>query len=224
MNKQYKCFWGSSYDRGLERLLAIWPDIKKEVPLAELHIYYGWQLFDAVYSRMAYNPERMAWKETVNKKMQQPGVFHHGRVGQKQLLQEMKNYGIWAYPTNFDEISCITAMNCQILGLIPITNNVAALKETVKYGTKVEGDIADPEVLETYKNELISWLKSDTKQKAIRKEMCEWATKEFSWSKVAKEWSEEFKTPKVYSDAWAKELFESLPKELQNEEFRGYRL
>jgi glycosyltransferase involved in cell wall biosynthesis len=113
-------------------------------------------------------------------------------------------------------------MKAQIYGAIPITNNVAALKETVKYGVKVEGDIADPKVLETYKKELISWLKSDTKQKAIRKEMCEWATKEFAWSKVAKEWSEEFKTPKVYSDAWAKELFESLPKELQKDEYKAY--
>jgi FkbM family methyltransferase len=52
--------YGSSYDRGLEHLLKMWPDIRKEVPDAELRIFYGWVMFDKV---AANNPERLAWKE-----------------------------------------------------------------------------------------------------------------------------------------------------------------
>ena len=29
----------------LQHLLDMWPDIKKQVPAAELHIFYGWNIF-----------------------------------------------------------------------------------------------------------------------------------------------------------------------------------
>ena len=43
----YAVIYGSSYDRGLEQLLEMWGDVKKEVPQAELHVCYGWNTFDA---------------------------------------------------------------------------------------------------------------------------------------------------------------------------------
>ena len=40
----------------------MWPEVKKEVPEAELHIFYGWQLFDQFYSN---NPASMMWKKKI---------------------------------------------------------------------------------------------------------------------------------------------------------------
>lgn len=192
MRNNYACFWGSSYDRGLEHLLDIWPEVKKAVPQAELHIYYGWNLYDAAYPD---NSERHAWKVKIDQKMNQPGITHHGRVGQKQLLIDMKKYGLWTYPTDFDEISCITAMNSQILGVIPVTMNKAALKETVRYGTKLKGDINDPRIKTAYTLALIEWLKNHGAQKETRREMMEESKKLFSWEGVAKDWIDEFNKP-----------------------------
>lgn len=192
MRNNYSCFWGSSYDRGLEHLLTIWPTVKAAVPEAELHIYYGWNLYDAIHRD---NPERVAWKEKIDKMMDQPGITHHGRVGQAQLTQEMPNYGIWAYPTDFDEISCINAIKSQAFGLIPVTMNRAALAETVQYGTKLNGDITDPKVRELYAQELILWLKDHTRQEETRKFMMPWAREHFAWSQVAETWTKEFKEP-----------------------------
>ena len=158
----------SSYDRGLQFLLTIWPEVKKEVPEAELHIYYGWQLFERFYKD---NPERMAWMNEMNKMMEYDGITHHGRVPQKEIIKEMEKYGIWAYPTPFYEISCITAMKSQICGCVPVCTNFAALETTVQYGAKVDGDIYDPEVLEKFKQELITMLKDEKKQEEIRKEI-----------------------------------------------------
>jgi FkbM family methyltransferase len=99
----HRIIYGSSYDRGLEHLLKMWPDIRKEVPDAELRVFYGWNLFDLGYSD---NPERMAWKEKINGLMNQPGITHLGRISHEMVTLENKEAGIWAYPTHFGEISC----------------------------------------------------------------------------------------------------------------------
>lgn len=185
-----KLIWTSSYDRGLEHLLKMWPDIKKEVPEAELHVYYGWQLFEKFYKN---NPERMDWMARMNDMMKHDGIFHQGRVSQPEIHEIMKDMDIWAYPTHFGEISCITAMKAQILGCIPVVIEYAALETTVQHGVKVKGDIYDPKIKEEFKTELISLMKDKKRQKKIRDKMMPWAKEYFTWAKVAKEWSDEFK-------------------------------
>ena len=182
--------YGSSYDRGLEHLLKMWPDIKKAVPDASLHIFYGWDLFDLGYGD---NPERMAWKEKINIAMNQPGIVHLGRISHGAVQKEFEMAGVWAYPTHFGEINCITAMKAQAWGSIPCVIDYAALKETVKFGVKIKGDIYDQETKDLYKNSLIALLKDKKYQEEVRKEMMPWAKEHFAWSNVAKQWTEEFR-------------------------------
>jgi len=190
MNDPIKVFYGSSYDRGLEHLLKIWPDVVKAVPDAELHVFYGWDLFARFYGD---NPERMAWKDRIDKMMTHKGVTHHGRVSQPQIVKEMKKCGVWAYPTHFGEISCINAMKAQACGCIPVVINYAALETTVQFGVKINGDIYDKETQEAFKEELIDMLQAKTKQDMIREKMVPWAKEYFKWAHVAKQWSDEFK-------------------------------
>jgi glycosyltransferase involved in cell wall biosynthesis len=168
----------------------MWPDIKKEVPEAELHIYYGWQLFHKFYKD---NPERMSWMDRMNEMMKHEGITHHGRVSQPEIHKVMKDMDIWAYPTHFGEISCITAMKAQMLGCIPVVIDYAALETTVQHGIKIHGDIYDPNVFQEFKLELIELMKDKDRQDKIRKKMIPWAKKEYSWKKIAKGWSDEFK-------------------------------
>ena len=56
---KFKMLYASSYDRGLQYLLEMWSDIKKRIPEAELHIAYGWNLFDIARGN---DPEGMKWK------------------------------------------------------------------------------------------------------------------------------------------------------------------
>ena len=182
----------SSYDRGLEHLLKMWPDIKAEVPDAELIVCYGWQLFDIAYPD---NPERKVWKEKMNNLMSQPGITHLGRISHESLWAELLKSGVHAYPTHFGEISCISCMKSQAGGAVPCVIDYAALHETVQFGVKVKGDIYDPETKELFKNSLIALLKDEKYQEAVRKEMIPWAKEHFKWSNVAKQWTEEFKKP-----------------------------
>lgn len=189
-----KIIWTSSYDRGLEHLLNMWPGIIKEVPDATLEIFYGWNLFDKVNWN---NPERQAWKDKIDKLMGQKGITHHGRVGQDRILEETYKAGLWAYPTHFYEISCITAMKCQAMGAIPVVTNFAALKETVQHGVRINvenGDIYEDEIAHEYKKQLIKMLKSSSLMlKDVRDPMVDWARNKFSWSHIASGWSKEFK-------------------------------
>jgi 2-polyprenyl-3-methyl-5-hydroxy-6-metoxy-1,4-benzoquinol methylase/glycosyltransferase involved in cell wall biosynthesis len=181
--------YGSSYDRGLEHLLKMWPDIRKSVSDARLRIFYGWHLFDVGYRD---NPERMNWKQKMNELMQQEGITHLGRISQKAVTKEFEMAGVWAYPTHFGEISCITAMKAQAYGAIPCVINYAALEETVQFGVKVKGDIYDQETKDLFKNSLIALLNDEKYQEQVRSEMMPWAKNRFPWLKVAIQWNEEF--------------------------------
>lgn len=191
MRNNKRLVYGSSYDRGLEHLLKMWPEIKAEVPEAELHVFYGWDLFDKGY---ADNPAMQEWKEKINKLMEQDDITHLGRISHEGVRKEFESAGIWAYPTHFGEISCITAMKAQAFGAVPVVVSYAALAETVQHGIKVDGDIYDQETKDEFKRELVSLLKDETRQEQIRKPMMEWAQSKFKWENVAGQWSNEFKS------------------------------
>lgn len=85
----------SSYDRGLEHLLKIWPEVKQAVLAAELHVCYGWELFERFYHN---NPASMAWKQNMDEMMKAEGIIHHGRISQVKIKELIEQCGIWAYP------------------------------------------------------------------------------------------------------------------------------
>lgn len=180
--------WSSSYDRGLDNLLNMWPDIKKEVPDATFDVYYGFQLYDS--TPWGRTPKGQAWKHEMEELLKHDGVIDHGRVGSDEVAKAYLKADIWAYPTEFPEISCITAMKAQAAGAIPVCTDYAALKETVKGGIIIPGSINNPDVQSQFKRELIALMKDDKRKKELRAGL---NVDEFSWDAVANMWSEEFK-------------------------------
>lgn len=180
-----RMIYTSSYDRGIVHLLKMWSDIKKEVPDAELHLFYGWETYD----RMVYKGVRdIEFKRSMVSAMNQEGIFEHGRVGHKKLIKEFQKSGLYVYPSHFQEISCISAMKAQGCGCVPVVTDYAALNETVKQGIKVSGKCGNPEVDERFKTELISILNDEQRQEDLRKSVKE-NKFEFGWDKVAEQWS-----------------------------------
>ena len=182
--RRHKLFWGSSYDRGLQHLLKMWPKILEVFPDATLDICYGWGLFE---QRFANNPERMQWKERIDEMMTQKGITHHGRIGHNELDKITSECGIWTYPTDFDEINCITALNCQRLGCVPCVINKAALNETVGSGVKVNGDIYDPDAREEYLKQLLDLMGNEKKWKEEQEKGIKFASN-YSWNKISNQW------------------------------------
>lgn len=183
--RHHNLFYGSSYDRGLEHLLNMWDEIRKAVPDAQLHICYGWETFDQLF---ADNPERQMYKEKMNKLMSKDGIYHHGRVGKDELQKIRRMCGIWAYPCHFQEINCITALESQADGLVPLTMNNFALKETVGAGIKLEGEIEDAETQTQFAKKLIA-LMQDEKRWQEESEKAKEFSKDYSWDKISNLWA-----------------------------------
>lgn len=191
----HKIFYGSSHVRGLAYLYEIWPKVKEAVPDATLDVYYGRYSYDKIN---AGNPERIKWMDDMILKAKQlDGVTDHGKIGQDEIVRKMFASGIWAYPTPFPEIYCITAVKTQASGCIPVTSDFAALEEMVQFGDKIhcEDDrgigVIDGAFLDKYTERLIWWLQHPEEQDKIRAEMMEWA-KTNSWDNVCNDWVENF--------------------------------
>lgn len=194
----HRVIYMSSHVRGLQLIYEVWGDVKKEVPDAKLDIYYGWASYDSVNKS---NPERMAWKEKMLQwEKELDGVTDHGKIGHKQIAEEIFKSGVWAYPCPFPEVYCITAVKAQAGGAVPVSSNFAALKETVKFGEildmKAQNEKTpvgqwDKEELEKFKVALIKVLKDTKYQESIRPEMMKWARTQ-SWANTAKGWIEDF--------------------------------
>lgn len=187
IRNSHRCIYTSSYDRGLVYLLNMWPSVRKEIPNAELVICYGWNLFDVIHKD---NPARMKWKQQVVELMRQPGIIHLGRIGHMELWKELFSAAVHAYPSSFEEISCISCMKSQCAGAIPVCTTIGALNETVRNGIKVDVDITTKEGQEEYKKQLIKILRDHKMQEEIRKPMMEWAKGYFLWSKIASQWDQ----------------------------------
>lgn len=188
----FRMIYTSSYDRGLECLLKLFPIIKKVVPKAELHIFYGWHVWDSMHKE---NPSKQKEKEEMIELMNQEGVYEYGRVSQEQIIEEYQKSNILAYPSEFPEISYITGMKAQAAGCIPVTTTKAALNETIQFGLKINSQniYSDKQAQEEWINGVINLLKNPPTEEE-RQEMMSWAKKKFDWDDIASCWDKEFKT------------------------------
>lgn len=183
----------SDYLRGIEHLLSKWGDILAEVPDAELHLFYGWQVVDALVQSPLIErfPELKNKKEQILPLMQQKNVYEHGRIGHKQLVEELLKSGIYVYPCHTPEVFCISALKAQACGCVPVVTDFAALDETVKSGIKIKGCAGNEETNKAFLEAVIDLLKNPEKQETLRQETLS-LKDSFGWDKVARQWHQEF--------------------------------
>jgi glycosyltransferase involved in cell wall biosynthesis len=182
--KKNSVIYPSAYYRGLETLLALWPKVREQVPDATLDVYYGWNSWVGLEGENDFYHRMVAKFE----KMESMGVKEHGRVDHETLAKKMGESKVWAYPTEFPEIFCITAVKANLAGCKPVITDVAALAETGGPSASfVETDniYSDEYSREKFVKEIVKALKEDHDPA----EQIEWA-KKFDWSKVAKSWME----------------------------------
>ena len=184
----------SSANRGLRQMLSMLPEIRKKVPDAELHVYYGFQTWMKIAQMNNNQAEinEIAWyQKTMN---ETPGVVYHGRVNQKELTDAWLQSKVWAYPTDFTETSCISAMESQAAGCVPVTSALAALKETVKEGFLIP-PYQKQEDVPRYREQFISdvvKLLTDDELREFYANRCRKQAQQFAWVDVAKSWLKMF--------------------------------
>lgn len=187
----FKLVYASSPDRGLVALLQIFKHAKELQPQLNLHIFYG---LDNIEKLLA---QGQGWakqhftglKAQLDRLVQQPGVTWRGRVSQVELYREWLSAGLWVYPTDFTETSCITCMEAQALGAIPITRPLWALTDNVQHGVWIDGTPAmDPLVRARYVGEIYRLTQDPGIQERLRGPMMAWARSAHNWERQVDQW------------------------------------
>jgi glycosyltransferase involved in cell wall biosynthesis len=172
------CIYSSSWDRGLEILLDIWPYIKRHEPRATLDIYYGHKLFEISHPQKA--------SKMLKQIATLPDVYDRGQVGHEELNKAYSRASLWTYPCMMPETFCITALRAQLSGAIPVIRQWTALGKTVRHGYSCAN-------LEEYSSMLLkAFGEVETITLEDRRKMSEFILSEFTWKQIASQWNNLF--------------------------------
>lgn len=122
--------YSSSFDRGLEELLARWPVVKEELGLEKLYVTYGWEFLNRMVKT---NPRLAEWKVRIEKLLDQEGVEMLGQLSNDEMCKMYWKSQYWCLPLNKpdSELFCINAVKAQYCGAKPVVRRIGALQETV---------------------------------------------------------------------------------------------
>jgi len=116
----------SRTERGLSRILDLWPDIVAAMPDATLVI--------STYVPFPCNDDERRIQARIAQLNDTHGkecIRHLGQLNPAQLYAEMGAAEYWLYPTDWPETSCITAMEMLMSGVICLYYPVAGLTDTM---------------------------------------------------------------------------------------------
>ena len=189
----FKVMFTSSPDRGLFSLARIFRKAREYEPRLNLHVFYG---FDNIDKVIAENDRKLAetctfLKNATLKALDQPNVVLHGRVPQRELTYHWLTAGIWCYPCVFHETSCITCMEAQACGAIPLLNPVWAQGENTHHGLFIEGNCEEDSYTQArFAAELAKLAGNEVLQQKIRPAMMADARRRFDWEVFVSQWIE----------------------------------
>ena len=125
--------YSSFPNRGLLILLRMWPKIIQVLENATLSVFCD---LEHSWSNDNY-PEMMSEiKQLIN----QVGITNYNWVSKSELSKHFAKAEFWLYPCIFEETFCLTALEAAISQTKVITNGLAGLSETAKYGLVIPGD------------------------------------------------------------------------------------
>ena len=122
--QKLKLLYTSTPWRGLSVLLGAMQLIKN--PLIELDVYSSTQIYGDAFKEK--NDD--IYKPLYDQAKQLPNVNYKGYISNEELMKQMYNYHIFAYPNIWEETSCISAIESLACGLHAIVTNYGALYET----------------------------------------------------------------------------------------------
>jgi len=181
-----RAFYSSSPDRGLDVLLDVWPVVRKSIPDAELHVFYGFENWE----RSADDNERKKIAHLKAKLARTAGVRVRGRVNGEELAREQLRCGVWTFSTAFTETSCLTGMEAQAAGCRIVTSPLAALNETVGDRGQLVPGFGTPGYIETFAAAVVMAMTETLGARAVddRAALQEYARKHFGLEELASEW------------------------------------
>ena len=187
LKQQYKFIYSSFPNRGLLQLLQMWPKIHQFQPLASLHIYcdVNGKWVNEVELEMMNHIRKLMNQYNVDQ--HNMNIYYYGWVDKKTLADSWLSADVWFYPCTFMETFCLTALEAALTKTLVITNNLAALQNTVGHrGVIIKGEPQEVEWQEKALSKIKKYL--DPTNISLKNELIErnyeWASK-LSWEKQA---------------------------------------
>lgn len=187
IKQQYKFIYSSFPNRGLLQLLQMWPKIYEFQPLASLHIYcdVNGKWVNEVELEMMNHIRKLM--NEYNVEQHNMNIYYYGWVDKKTLADSWLSADVWFYPCTFMETFCLTALEAALTKTLVITNNLAALQNTVGHrGVIIKGDPREAEWQEKALSKIKKYL--DPNNISLKNELIErnyeWAS-QLSWEKQA---------------------------------------
>ena len=119
------CYFSTPH-RGLELLLNSWEFLRNDLgegKNAELNIYSSFKLYDRGHLDEQF-------RHIYKRAQDMDGVNYHGTVSNDEIREMLKTQHIMAYPSIYEETSCITMMEAMSAGCLCVVPNLGALPET----------------------------------------------------------------------------------------------
>lgn len=157
----HRIVWASSPDRGLHWLLELFPNLRKRVPDAELHVYYMY--FPEAENGTGETANRYKYMNRALERLEKKGVTFHGQVSRKEIAKAFCESRVLAYtchPTGFTEGFSCTTLEAAVSGCLPVICGDDALTEI--YGEYVPTTPPPyPDNREHYFANLVKYLTDD---------------------------------------------------------------
>jgi hypothetical protein len=183
----YKFIYSSFPNRGLLQLLQMWEHIYEKEPRATLHIYSD---VDNEWSNQVDGDKMQQIRLLLTKYKEKPnnlGIYYHGWVKKSVLEESWKTADFWFYPCTFMETFCLTALEAAKSKTFVITNDLAALQNTVgNRGCVVKGDATTTEWQEKVLEKIYFYMDETNKhlKNTFVNENYQWSIK-LSWKEQA---------------------------------------
>jgi hypothetical protein len=178
LKQNYKFIYSSFPNRGLLELLQMWPKIYEYQPLASLHIYcdVDGKWVNQVQCEMMNKIRELL--KIYNVSQNNMNIYYHGWVSKQILADAWLTTDIWFYPCTFAETFCLTALEAAITKTLVISNNFAALENTVGHrGVIIKGEPIEKEWQEKALSKIKKYL--DPENKSLKNEIIE---RNFEWA------------------------------------------
>jgi UDP-glucose:(glucosyl)LPS alpha-1,2-glucosyltransferase len=181
-----RCVYHTTPHRGLELLVPVFEWLLKQPNMPKLHL-------DVFSSFAIYNRKQsdQPYEQLFERIRNHPNMTYHGSQPNDVVREALKKAHIFAYPNIWPETGCIAAMEAMSAGCAVVTNNNAALYETLGgFGMSYQYDEDPNRHANTFAHVMqvvIQNLQTEMLQQKLQFQKI-WADNMYSWDRRASEW------------------------------------
>lgn len=162
-NKKTKICYTSTPWRGLNVLLKAWEKLSPKT--CELHVFSSSKIYGSDFQASVGG----SYDGLYEKCESLDNVIYRGFVSNEELRKELPSFDILAYPSTFEETSCISVIEALSAGLRVVTSSLGALPETTEGWSRMYSFQQDPLshadlFSEVLKEEVIKYKNGDLKK------------------------------------------------------------